>query len=62
MDHNFDNIQEDLCNPLSTEDEVGNQILNIKSKDHTVHAFRTLLESENFDVGLSIHGGGFYLR
>lgn len=62
MDHSFDKLEEDICNPLSTDNEVGNQILNIKSNDHVVHAFRNLLQKEKFDLGLSIHGGGFYLR
>ncbi|KAK6642191.1 hypothetical protein RUM44_013914 [Polyplax serrata] len=64
VNRNFERIQSDTCNPLSspvTSDEVGNQIVNVKSNDPTTLSFRSLLRSQQFDIGLSIHGGGFYM-
>ena len=61
VDHKFERIPEGLCNPLTTNDEVGNQIILMKSTDPVAHSFRNLLHSEKFDLALSVHGGGFYM-
>ncbi|KAL0266576.1 UNVERIFIED_CONTAM: hypothetical protein PYX00_009080 [Menopon gallinae] len=61
IDPGFDHI-EMTCNPLSRSDEVGNQLMDTRTNNSIVHSLRSMLRTENFDLILSLHGGGFYIH
>lgn len=61
IDPGFDHIEMN-CNPLSRSEEVGNQLLDMRTNNSVVHSLRSMLLTENFDIVLSIHGGGYYVQ
>lgn len=62
VDPSFENVPAGICDPPGSKAEVGFQLANMDTTNLVAKAMRTLLDEEKFDLALSVHGGGYYMR